>query len=552
MAKPTRFNQKMIDDYVSKGYWGYETFADICDYNATKYPDQPSFNDSKIRLTWSQLKQLSDRVALGLLELGIKKDEMIVAQLPNWVENIILRIAFIKAGILSIFPAMTYRHAEMEHALEASEAVGVVVPYRFRKVDYFEMVQAIRPRLPHLRHIFVVGDEVPQGVISINELSQRPLEAKYPANYLKNTQFGPFEVTNIMATSGTTGVPKLCEHSQAAHKLLGRTLVERARITHEDVVGAIAPLSGGSAFYAFSCPILAAARGALLDWFDAEEALRLIERERVTVAIVVPAQLIAMLRHPNLKKYDLSSLRVLRAGGAATPPNIAVELEEKMGCKFIAGAGSMDALSISQASVDDPPEVRYVTAGRPTIGNEIRIVDEQGREVAHGEAGEIQVRGACTASGYYRSLELTKEAWGELGEGGWWRSGDLGRLDDRGNLVFVGRQKDVIIRGAQNIYPVEIENLLFTHPKVSQVAIVGMPDLMMGEKACAYVVPKPGMEFTFEEMSSFLRGKNIALYKLPERLEILDKMPAAGDVAKVDKKALAKDIAQKLKAEGKS
>ncbi len=149
-------------------------------------------------------------------------------------------------------------------------------------------------------------------------------------------------------------------------------------------------------------------------------------------------------------------------------------------------------------------------------------------------------------------MEAIIEAWGELGEEGWWRSGDLARFDAHGNIVFAGRKKDVIMRGAQNIYPMEIEYLLFSHPKVGQVAIVGMADLMMGEKACAYVVPKPGQDFSFDEMVSFLKGKNIAPYKLPERLEIVDRMPVAGDVAKVDKKELARDIAQKLSAEAQT
>ncbi|MDO8634935.1 MAG: AMP-binding protein [Dehalococcoidia bacterium] len=552
MAKQTRFNQKMIDDYVSRGFWNSETLADMCDRNAEQYPGQLSFIDSRTRLTWSQLKLLSDRVALGLMELGIKKDEVILVMLPNWVENIVLRIAFLKAGILSVFPALTWRQAEMERTLKSLNAVAAITPNKFRKVDYHGMIENIRSSLPSLRHLFVVGDDVPRGAISYKELVEKPLERKYPADYLKKTQFGPFEFNFIMATSGTTGAPKFCEHSQAAYKVLGRTVIERAKITSADVIGAIAPLSGGSAIYAFFCPLMVPARAALLDWFDAEEALKLIEKERISVAIVVPAQLIAMLRHPNLKKYDLSSLRVVRAGGAATPPNIAVELEEKVGCTFISGAGSMDAISISQAYVDDPPDVRYFTAGRPTIGNQIRIVSEQGKELAQGEVGEIQVRGACTASGYYKNMEATTEAWGELGENGWWRSGDLGRLDEQGNIVFVGRKKDVIIRGAQNIYPTEIENLLFTHPGIHQVAIVAMPDLMMGEKACAFVVPKPGMVLTFDEMVSFLKDKNIAPYKLPERLEIVENLPGAGDVAKVDKKALAKMIAEKLKAEGQN
>jgi non-ribosomal peptide synthetase component E (peptide arylation enzyme) len=184
--------------------------------------------------------------------------------------------------------------------------------------------------------------------------------------------------------------------------------------------------------------------------------------------------------------------------------------------------------------------------GRPFEGNEIKLVDESGQEVPKGETGGIVVRGPCGGTGYYKDPQATKEA---FTEDGWFSTGDLGKWDEQGNLMLVGRKKDVIIRGGQNIYPVEVEKLLVTHPKVLDAALVGMPHPVMGERACAYIVPKQGEQFTFHEMVSWLREKGVAPYKLPERLEFLDQMPMVADV-KVDKKVLREDIARKLRAEG--
>jgi acyl-CoA synthetase (AMP-forming)/AMP-acid ligase II len=197
---------------------------------------------------------------------------------------------------------------------------------------------------------------------------------------------------------------------------------------------------------------------------------------------------------------------------------------------------------------DDPQDVRFLTAGRPVPGVEVKLVDDEGKEVSPGGVGEVWVRGPTFVSGYYRDAEATAQMWTQ---DGWFKMGDLGKWDYRGNVAIVGRKKDMIIRGGQNIYPVEIENLLILHPKVSAVAVVGMPDPVMGEKACAYIVPKSGETFTFEEMVSFLKSKNIALFKIPERLEIVERLYMVADNQKVDKKVLQQDIREKLRAEGK-
>jgi non-ribosomal peptide synthetase component E (peptide arylation enzyme) len=285
----------------------------------------------------------------------------------------------------------------------------------------------------------------------------------------------------------------------------------------------------------------------ILERFDAEEALKLIEREKITFGTGVPTMLSMMLRHPNFDKYDLSSLRIFQSTGAYLPPALAKEAEEKTGCRVVNRLGGIDLGFTTSASVDDPPEVRYGSVGKPMPGVTIRLIDEQGHEVPQGEVGEVVgVNQAGTGSAYYRDLEATlkREAQGLT------RTGDLGRFDEQGNLYIVGRKKDVIIRGGQNIFPAEIESMLIIHPKVANVAVVGMPDPVMGEKACAYVIPKPGQTLAFDEMVSFLLEKKIAKYKLPERLELVDNFPMSGDGQKIIKGELTDRVTKKLKEEG--
>jgi non-ribosomal peptide synthetase component E (peptide arylation enzyme) len=285
-----------------------------------------------------------------------------------------------------------------------------------------------------------------------------------------------------------------------------------------------------------------------MEHFDAEEALKLIQRERITVGCVVPAQLAMMVSHPHLSEYDLSSIRLWWCVGALLPYHQGVEIEKKIGGVIVTGLGATDWGGFTISSIDEPPEVRLLTEGKPITGVEIKLVDDGGQEVPRGEMGEVWGRGEVCLSGYYKDPEATWKAWSK---DGWFRMGDLGKWDEQGNLVVVGRKKDMIIRGGQNIYPIEIENLLVSHPKVADVAVVGMPDSVMGERVCAYVVPKTWQEITLEELVSFLKGKNIAPYKLPERLEIVGRIPMVAGEQKVDKKLLQQEIASKLKAEGK-
>jgi non-ribosomal peptide synthetase component E (peptide arylation enzyme) len=285
----------------------------------------------------------------------------------------------------------------------------------------------------------------------------------------------------------------------------------------------------------------------MLEHFSPQEALEIIEKERVTITPMVPAQAAMVIRHPDFEKYDISSLRVVLTMGAPLPYKVAVDVEKKLGCPIIQNYGSIDCAAACMGAIDDPIEVRLSTVGKPYAGAEVKLVGDRGEEVDYGEAGEIFIRGPAAVSGYYKDPEATWQIWSR---DGWYRTGDLGRFDEEGHLIIVGRKKEMIIRGGQNIYPVEIEDLLMTHPGVANIAIVKMPDPIMGERACAYVIPEGGQEFTFDEMVSFLKEKGVTPYKFPERLEVVNAFPMVAEGQKIDRKALEKDIEEKLKAQG--
>lgn len=527
---------------MTLGYWDSSLISESWDQNAILYPDREAVVDEGTRVTWSQAKKQIHRIALGLLELGLRGENLAV-QLPNCLDLFLVRLACEKAGIVVVTIMPNFRQAEVAAILNLTEAAGIVIPKEFRKFDYIKMVQEICTHTPRLKYVLVSGDEVPEGTISIKEMTLGLLEEKYPRDYLEKTRFDPFEIFQIATTTGTTGMPKCVEFVSCVRQATGRVVARRLKYTPDDVVGAFAPVIAGGCFNeVYRAAPMRGAKIVLAKHFTPEEMLGLIEKERVTIAAFVPAVLIRILEYPDFDKYDHRSLRVVKHGGAALPYEQAVKARDKFECPVLAAYGGLDVGTISSSSVDDPKEALLRTVGRPLDGAEVIIVDAEGREVPLGETGEILVRGPHCEPGYYGNPVMTEEVWRD----GWFHTGDLGSLDSEGRLTIQGRTKDMIIRGGQNIYPLEIESILLEHPKILNVAIIGMPDPVMGERACAYVVP--GEKFNFSEMVSFLKDKGIAPFKIPERLEIIDDLPLAGGI-KVGKKRLRQDIESKLKSE---
>ncbi|MBT3362273.1 MAG: acyl--CoA ligase [Chloroflexi bacterium] len=543
---PIRYSQEQFEQMSGEGF--FQAAADHIDINAEKYPDKEAYVDSQSRLTFSQAKLMADRLALSFVDMGLKKDDRIVLQIPNVVEYFIVRSALRKAGLIGLYTMMYLRHKEMEFAIGKAEATGIIICPGFHNFDYAGMIDEIKPNLPSLKHVFAIRDDVPTGIISLTEMMANPLEKKYPANYFEQTVLKPGEISELKMTSGTTGMPKLTESYQIGSTELVGELERRFGVTHDDIFAALAPLTGGASGGAI-CKGIAQRQGCkvvMIERFDTDAALEQLQNEKVTFATGVPTMMAKMMSHLDFDKYDLSSVRAFHSSGAYLPPALAKEAEEKMDLTILNHYGAIDIGFATSTYLDASLEARLSSVGRPMPDVTLKLIDDDGNDVPKGEVGEIVWASSKGGTMYYRDLEATlaREATGLT------KTGDLGKQDEDGNLYIVGRKKDVIIRGGQNIFPAEVESLLITHPSIMNVAVVPMPDNVMGEKACAYVVCKPGKDITFEDITSFMLEKKCAKYKLPERLEVVDNFPMSGDGQKVMKRQLTEEVTGKLKAEG--
>ncbi|MFC1906576.1 AMP-binding protein [Chloroflexota bacterium] len=543
----TRYTAELINDYVEQGFWHPTLLtADLCDRCAREFSNKEAVVDIKTRLTWGEVNRQIDKIARGLRDLGFEKDDVLATQLPNSVEYFLLLFATEKAGTPIVGSQPTFRHAEMESILRETRAKGIVITRKFRDIDYVGMIEEIRPSLPDLKHIIIAGDDVPEGTVSLKELMARDLEDKYPPSYFQKFRFKPWEVTRIFNTSGTTGIPKCFEWPPAPRLYAGRIMIERLDLRQDDIILAGWNItSGGVSLLARVCIPMVGAKLVNLEHFTPQATCEMIQKEKVTILALVPAEIAMLIGYPDLDRYDLSSVRVIFTGTQLLTYELGARAEERLGCRVVKIYGSGDTSAVCTTSVNDTQEVRLATVGFPVPGNEVQIIDDKGNPLPQGETGEVRAKGPSLISGYYGHPEITAESWKD----GWIATGDAGKIDEAGHVVLVGRKRDVIIRGGQNIYPSEIENLLMRHPGVKDVSIVRMPDPIMGEKQCAYVVPTEGQTFDFEEMTMFLKSKRIAPYKLPERLEILAELPMVPAANKVDKDSLEADIAQKLEAE---
>lgn len=547
--KPIRYKKEMIDEFLKDGYWTQETFYDFWAKNAREMPDQEALVDSKYRLTWKQAVDLVDAMAISWVEMGLEKHSRVIIQSPNSVYGFLARIACERAGLISLTVYPYLRKKELTYMVDRTKASAVIILHTYNKFNYLEMYEDLQKSFPHLKNIFLFDDDVPQdapaGTFSLTAMVEKRVQLPVDASILDGRRFSATEnIAILTTTSGTTGIPKLVEWPPAPRVCTSKGRVDIWGLTKDDITMAIAPHAGGAAgtLTYFAAPI-AGAKTVMLEDFSPDAALALIEKERATAIGVVPTHLIRMLE-ADVSKYDLSSLRFIRSAGGYLAPQVAEEAEAAFGASITSDLGTQDMGSVSGCRVEDTKDLRRRTVGRMLPGNKVRLADKEDKTktVPDGDPGILYFRGPHAPAGYYRDEELTSTV---FDKDGWTTTEDIVKFD-QGCLWILGRAKDMIIRGGQNIYPAEVEGLLNDHPAIASVAIVGFPNRELGEKCAAYVIPKAGMEFTFEMMIDFLKSKEIAMFKLPEHLEIVDEFPAVGDSGKVNKETLKKDIRKRL------
>lgn len=540
---PSLLTQEMIDRYTAAGYWGSMTLADHLDHHAAYTPDRVAASDARKRVTFAGLKRATERVALAMIEMGIRPGDRIGIQTPNWVEFFYVRLACARIGAIPVPQAYTAREHEIEIALTDTQASAFFFCSDFSGFDYAETVRGLRERLPFVKHWVSIAGRV-QDAACLEDMLEDPSETRHPPAHLLSFHPSANDIDILMSTSGSTGKPKFVLRTPNVFLTLGHHIVERARLRPDDVILGVAPVIQGTGYsVATVAALIAGCRNVLLERFDPEAALELIERERVTVAVGVPTHMIKMMNSPRVGDFDLSSLRLFYHAGAPLAAEAAAEFSRKFDCRLMEAYGALDGGTPVHTLYDDTPERIFNTVGKACAGMELKIANDDGAALPAGEVGEVVYRGPNCAVG------LWKDSNHSFGADGWFRSGDLGVLDAEGYLRIVGRKKNIIIRGGQNISPTEVEDGLIGHPKIREVAVVKMPDPVFGERACAYVVPAEGQTVNVADCIDYLVGRGFAKYKIPERVENVSELPLLHN-GKVDRKLLEAEIFKRVTQEG--
>jgi non-ribosomal peptide synthetase component E (peptide arylation enzyme) len=513
----TRLTPELIDRYTRSGHWGTETFYDILARRAAAHPDRVAIVDHRSRLTYGELRARVDRVAAGLAALGVGPGDVVTIQLPNWAEFAAVFFACERVGAVANQIGPDYRAREVEYILRFSESRIFVCPASFKGFDYVAMVDELRPRLPDLRSVWVLGGPGRGVPVALDDVlaGAQPLPEHRPHVMSAN------EVMRMAFTSGTTGNPKGVMHSFNTTLSACRILNEAMAVTEDEVFLIYLPLGLNWGYLTLLQAIMVGGRAVLLDRFSARAALELIERERVTFIPSAPASLIAMLNDPDLSRFDLSSLRVVITGGASCPVETIRAFRARVPGHLIELYGMLETGFHTFTRLTDDPEAVTGTIGRPAPGMGLRLIDEHGRDVPAGAEGEIAAEGPSVHLGYHKNPAANAEL---FTADGWFRTGDLGQQDAAGNVRIVGRLKEMINRGGKKFFPREIEEILYAHPKVLHAAIVGLPDPRLGERNCLCLIPRPGSAPSLQELVDYLKD-SVATYKLPEELEIFDEFP---------------------------
>lgn len=546
----TPWPPEFVERYVARGYWEGLTIGEMLERAVKAYGPNEAVIGGGERLTYAELGRRVERLSLHLLKLGLKPQERVVVQLPNIPEFLIFYFALAKIGVLPVMALPAHRHTEVSFFLEHANAVGYIIPAAYRGFDYIRMAAELRAHAPSLRCIFVGGETVEaQGMVAVKRLLAEEVKRDVVRQQLGHLRPDSFDVALFLLSGGTTGIPKLIPRTHCDYLYNSKAAACLCGFDSSTVLLVAIPVSHN---FALAAPgvqgtIMVGGKIVLSPTTEPETLLRLIQEERVTCLPGVPALHISLMNHPGLARYDLSSLKLLIAGGAKFIPEAAKRARETFRCTVQQVLGMAEGFCV-YTRLDDPEEVVLETVGRPlSPDDEIRIVGDEGEEARQGEVGELLCRGPYTIRGYYLAPEHNQSA---FTADGFYRTGDMVRRDERGNLIVEGRKKDLINRGGEKISAEEVENLILSHPKVLNAAVVAMPDKVLGERACAYVVGQPGETLTFEELIAFLHSRRIARFKLPERLEVVEALPLTS-VGKVSKKDLREDIKKKLRAEGK-
>jgi 2,3-dihydroxybenzoate-AMP ligase len=528
--------------YREKGYWQDKSLAEEFAAVFDRYADRVALIDGDRRYTYRDVDRLTDNLALNLLELGLAPLDRVVPTLPNVAEFVILYFALQRIGAIPIAALVTHRYSEISQFVQLSGATTCVYPEAQGDFRFAPVIERIQKEQSALRFRLVLGAAGP-GEHSLRELIERP--ARLPRARLAALKIDPTDPCIFQLSGGTTGIPKLIPRTHNDYAYNSRTAAPVCGVAGESVLLLALPIAHN---LPLACPgiqgfFMHGGKVVLSATTRPEDMLALVESHRVTHIKVVPALLVRLINSPEIGRFDLSSVRVIQSGGQRMQPEVRLRTRELIPSAFVQENFGMSEGMLFFVRFDDPEDVKLETCGRPiSPDDEVRLCDDDGCEVPPGEVGELTCRGPYTLRGYYGAAEHNAR---QFTPDGFYRTGDLMRLHPSGNYVVEGRKKDLINRGGEKISAEEVENLILMHPAVQNVACVPMPDPNLGERMCAFAVLRGGSTLTLKELVTFLAGKEIAKFKLPERLEIVPEFPVS-TFGKVSKKALGELVAKKL------
>jgi acyl-CoA synthetase (AMP-forming)/AMP-acid ligase II len=542
-----RYPAAVVRDLYDARMWTEDTLPQILDTWCRRQPDKQFVSDGDGTLTYAELRGQAYRLAAQLRTRGIGAGDRVVVQLPNWREFVVTWLALTRIGAVLVPIMNIYRHDEVEYILNLTQAKAVVTTGMFRGFDHLAMVRELRPKCPTVELVVAVRAKPEPQELAFEVLANPDAGTVVPDSASLGSLPHADELLLVIFTSGTESRPKGCVHTTNTFSYSMRTLSSLLRLTADDVAFGPSPIAHATGLIAaIGCPLYTGGSVNLLDVWEPKLALDRIKEHGCTYTVTASpfVQMALDAFDPDL--HDVATLRVWGCGGAPVP-GVMVERATAAwpACRLLSLYGRSEVFLSTICRLDEPPQRAVTSDGRSLDGTEVVALDSGGSVVPATVEGEIAQRGPGVMLGYWRDPERTAELFDEQG---WCHSGDLGRVDEDGYLRVTGRLKDLIIRGGVNISAREVEDHLLAHPKVKNVALVAMPDKVLGERACAFVVPELEAP-TLDELCDFLRhDRRISVTKLPERLEIVAILPTTA-TGKIQKYALREQVRKNLAAE---
>lgn len=521
MPFETNLTDELIAKYTEGGYWVDRTITDYLDDWAERTPDKVAFIDSRREITYAALRAEVDRCALGLLELGIEPGDVVSFQLPNWIEWIVVHYACTRIGAVSNPLIPIYREREIGFMVGLAGSKLVVVPREFRGFDHVSLVESLQHDWVGFEHLLVVGG--PETPASWETFMATPWEERRDPAELAALRPDPNDVTLLIFTSGTTGEPKGVMHTHNTAVAPNLPIPDRLGVSSASVIHMASTLAHLTGFlYGARLPVQYGATGVLQDVWDPAAFVALVEKHGITYTSAATPFLHDVLSVPNVDQHPMSTLERFCCMGAPIPRALVRRAKELLPSMAVLGGwGQTENALVTLGIPGDPEEKIVETDGYPWPGMEVRTEDAVDQPVPPGTEGRLQVRGPFLFVGYAHRMKLTQDSF----HGGWFDTGDLAILDEDGYLKISGRTKDIIMRGGENIPVAYVEDALYEDPRIESVAIVGMPDPRLQERAAAFVVLKSGESLTFEGMQALLKEKGVAKQYWPEHLEVVDELP---------------------------